>query len=361
MAYLGEVQFAGGTDWVGVRLTGASAGRGKNDGSVAGVRYFEAGTGCGVFVRERQVEARPARGPEQTSPVGRTSLQRAAGRGISSPPPPPALASRRRRPGGRGGRRRRRRPRGRHRWDGPPSRGRQPRALPPLPPPLLPPAPVPETAQRRLRRGGRGHRRRPGGRHRRGGGRQRRDAPPPRGRSGWEAAGTGRVACWKAATAPATGGTPSLTPAGARACGPPLGRNRPPSPSPPPESPPRTAERRPRRRDGPRRPRLPLCRPCWASRLPPGRTSSGASPRRSSGSQRSRRSWVGSRTGKAPVDLHRTVPQTLRGGQNRSDHCQERAGGDSCCASRWRARDRPPRDCASREACPRHSVGRPHR
>lgn len=87
VAYLGEVQFAGGTDWVGVRLTGASAGRGKNDGSVAGVRYFEAGTGCGVFVRERQVEARPARGPEQTSPVGRTSLQRAAGRGISSPSP----------------------------------------------------------------------------------------------------------------------------------------------------------------------------------------------------------------------------------------------------------------------------------
>ena len=62
VAYVGLVHFASGTDWVGVRLTGPSASRGRNDGSVDGVRYFDTrggggggGDTCGVFVRERNV------------------------------------------------------------------------------------------------------------------------------------------------------------------------------------------------------------------------------------------------------------------------------------------------------------------
>jgi len=40
IAYVGPVQFSDGDDWVGVRLTGAFIGLGKNDGSVKGERYF---------------------------------------------------------------------------------------------------------------------------------------------------------------------------------------------------------------------------------------------------------------------------------------------------------------------------------
>lgn len=59
VAYLGEVSFSEGTDWVGVRLTGASVGMGKNDGSVRGVRYFDnCGTNGGVFVRRAAVTKR---------------------------------------------------------------------------------------------------------------------------------------------------------------------------------------------------------------------------------------------------------------------------------------------------------------
>lgn len=59
VAYLGKVQFAEGSDWVGVRLTGLSAGKGRNDGSVGGVRYFDGvGQLGGVFVRRGAVTRR---------------------------------------------------------------------------------------------------------------------------------------------------------------------------------------------------------------------------------------------------------------------------------------------------------------
>ena len=78
VAYVGLVHFASGTDWVGVRLTGPSASRGRNDGSVDGVRYFDTrggggggggGDTCGVFVRERNV-TRTGRGTPRGSGGG---------------------------------------------------------------------------------------------------------------------------------------------------------------------------------------------------------------------------------------------------------------------------------------------------
>ena len=61
MAHLGPVQFAPGNDWVGIRLTGSSVGRGKNDGSVKGVPYFDAGSTTfnnGMFVKKNAVKKR---------------------------------------------------------------------------------------------------------------------------------------------------------------------------------------------------------------------------------------------------------------------------------------------------------------
>eukprot|EP00578_Thalassiosira_sp_NH16_P015341 CAMPEP_0181120338 /NCGR_PEP_ID=MMETSP1071-20121207/24103_1 /TAXON_ID=35127 /ORGANISM="Thalassiosira sp., Strain NH16" /LENGTH=170 /DNA_ID=CAMNT_0023204987 /DNA_START=83 /DNA_END=592 /DNA_ORIENTATION=+ len=65
VAHLGPVKFAPGLDWIGIRLTGSSAGRGKNDGSVKGARYFDAGGGGssaddknGMFARRANVRRR---------------------------------------------------------------------------------------------------------------------------------------------------------------------------------------------------------------------------------------------------------------------------------------------------------------
>jgi len=58
VSYLGSVEFAEGDDWVGVRLTGASVGRGKNDGSVQGKAYFQCTADGGVFVRASHVHKR---------------------------------------------------------------------------------------------------------------------------------------------------------------------------------------------------------------------------------------------------------------------------------------------------------------
>ncbi|KAL7552518.1 hypothetical protein ACHAWF_015767 [Thalassiosira exigua] len=60
VSHLGPVQFAPGSDWVGIRLTGPSAGKGKNDGSVKGVRYFDAGggEGGGTFVKRAALTKR---------------------------------------------------------------------------------------------------------------------------------------------------------------------------------------------------------------------------------------------------------------------------------------------------------------
>eukprot|EP00586_Coscinodiscus_wailesii_P003942 CAMPEP_0172484902 /NCGR_PEP_ID=MMETSP1066-20121228/12580_1 /TAXON_ID=671091 /ORGANISM="Coscinodiscus wailesii, Strain CCMP2513" /LENGTH=100 /DNA_ID=CAMNT_0013249729 /DNA_START=188 /DNA_END=487 /DNA_ORIENTATION=+ len=59
VAHLGPVEFADGDDWIGVRLTGVSAGKGKNGGKVKGKQYFDAGGDKGgVFVRAKNVSPR---------------------------------------------------------------------------------------------------------------------------------------------------------------------------------------------------------------------------------------------------------------------------------------------------------------
>mmetsp|Transcript_4225 Transcript_4225/g.8073 ORF Transcript_4225/g.8073 Transcript_4225/m.8073 type:complete len:1444 (+) Transcript_4225:81-4412(+) len=59
ISYLGLVDFAEGDDWVGVRLTGDSVGKGKNDGTVQGKKYFEdCPPNGGVFVRSSHVHKR---------------------------------------------------------------------------------------------------------------------------------------------------------------------------------------------------------------------------------------------------------------------------------------------------------------
>ncbi|EIN11336.1 hypothetical protein PUNSTDRAFT_141741 [Punctularia strigosozonata HHB-11173 SS5] len=49
LRYLGEIEGKPGT-WAGVELSGGFSGKGKNDGSVAGKRYFSCAPNCGVFV-----------------------------------------------------------------------------------------------------------------------------------------------------------------------------------------------------------------------------------------------------------------------------------------------------------------------
>ena len=58
VAFLGKVAFSSAEDWVGVRLTGASVGLGKNDGSVQGQRYFDCPAGCGIFVKKSALTKR---------------------------------------------------------------------------------------------------------------------------------------------------------------------------------------------------------------------------------------------------------------------------------------------------------------
>eukprot|EP00984_Skeletonema_dohrnii_P002936 scaffold1004_cov120-Skeletonema_dohrnii-CCMP3373.AAC.2 len=63
IAHLGPVKFASGSDWIGIRLTGTSIRKGKNDGSVKGIAYFNAGRDAdgnriennGMFVRRANV------------------------------------------------------------------------------------------------------------------------------------------------------------------------------------------------------------------------------------------------------------------------------------------------------------------
>jgi len=59
VAYVGPVDFTDGDDWVGVRLTGSSIGKGKNNGSVQGKVYFDnCGPNGGVFVRNAALKRR---------------------------------------------------------------------------------------------------------------------------------------------------------------------------------------------------------------------------------------------------------------------------------------------------------------
>jgi len=58
VAFLGKVAFSEGDDWVGIRLTGKHAGRGKNDGSVKNQSYFKCPPGSGLFVRQAALDTR---------------------------------------------------------------------------------------------------------------------------------------------------------------------------------------------------------------------------------------------------------------------------------------------------------------
>jgi hypothetical protein len=52
----GTVKFSSG-NWIGIRLTGSSVGKGKNDGSVEGVKYFNAPDKGGLFMKEEKATA----------------------------------------------------------------------------------------------------------------------------------------------------------------------------------------------------------------------------------------------------------------------------------------------------------------
>lgn len=89
VAHLGNVQFADGDDWVGVRLTGTSIGLGRNDGSVKGVSYFScAGPNSGVFVRKSHVSRRELTKLQELRLRRELAKQRNAG--ITSPQSPSA-------------------------------------------------------------------------------------------------------------------------------------------------------------------------------------------------------------------------------------------------------------------------------
>lgn len=56
VAHLGPVEFAPGSDWIGIKLAESYQGRGKNNGTVKGVFYFDAGgENNGMFVRRTNV------------------------------------------------------------------------------------------------------------------------------------------------------------------------------------------------------------------------------------------------------------------------------------------------------------------
>jgi dynactin complex subunit len=107
VAHLGPVQFAPGSDWIGIKLTDTSVGRGKNNGTVKGVFYFDAGgENNGMFVRRANVskmgdDERKLHGVNTPSPRNRSSLGRSAsnsseksgGKSVSKSPAVSAAAS----------------------------------------------------------------------------------------------------------------------------------------------------------------------------------------------------------------------------------------------------------------------------
>ncbi|KIO25335.1 hypothetical protein M407DRAFT_25347, partial [Tulasnella calospora MUT 4182] len=81
LRFLGEITGKAGT-WAGVELLPGFAGKGKNDGSVAGVHYFTCAPQCGVFVMPSKLSlstvAFPPRAPSVAS--SRASASVASGR-----------------------------------------------------------------------------------------------------------------------------------------------------------------------------------------------------------------------------------------------------------------------------------------
>ncbi|KAG8935416.1 hypothetical protein FRC01_000023 [Tulasnella sp. 417] len=81
LRFLGEIAGKAGT-WAGIELLPGFAGKGKNDGSVAGVHYFTCAPQCGVFVMPSKLSlstvAFPPRAPSVAS--SRASVSVASGR-----------------------------------------------------------------------------------------------------------------------------------------------------------------------------------------------------------------------------------------------------------------------------------------
>lgn len=90
VAFLGKVAFSEGDDWVGIRLTGRHAGRGKNDGQVKNQRYFKCPPGSGIFVRQAALEARKLTKLEQLRLRRELASQGGASSAASSSATPPS-------------------------------------------------------------------------------------------------------------------------------------------------------------------------------------------------------------------------------------------------------------------------------
>lgn len=78
VAYMGPVEFSQDSNWVGVRLTGASVGLGKNNGSVQNKSYFECAPQCGLFVKQNLVT------PRKLTRLEELRLKRELAQGASS-------------------------------------------------------------------------------------------------------------------------------------------------------------------------------------------------------------------------------------------------------------------------------------
>ncbi|CAE6539780.1 unnamed protein product [Rhizoctonia solani] len=96
LRFMGEIEGKNGI-WAGVELSSAYAGKGKNDGSVAGVRYFTCAPKCGVFTLPNKLSAPLPRngGPRPSSAAshytnGRTTPS-VSGRTTPSFAPPKAI------------------------------------------------------------------------------------------------------------------------------------------------------------------------------------------------------------------------------------------------------------------------------
>ena len=58
ISYMGPVEFNSSSDWIGIRLTGSSINKGKNDGTVQSIKYFDAPPNCGMFIKSNSVSKR---------------------------------------------------------------------------------------------------------------------------------------------------------------------------------------------------------------------------------------------------------------------------------------------------------------
>ncbi|OXU21742.1 hypothetical protein TSAR_011587 [Trichomalopsis sarcophagae] len=85
IAYIGETQFAPG-DWAGIVLDEPI---GKNDGSVAGCRYFQCEPKRGIFSRLTRLTRQPIHGVSPISPSEsfRGSLNKSMSPSLSKPRP----------------------------------------------------------------------------------------------------------------------------------------------------------------------------------------------------------------------------------------------------------------------------------